>query len=233
MYKVLKAFTVLAVLTLSACKDTTIKQVVDLTGPGGYSPVTKVAAIKLSPDSISIAVPATATIGGIATDTKGDPATITFSSLDTAIATVGAKTGVVAGNPKGVSGSARIVGTNDADPSKKDTVTVMVKQQVQSITISPTTFIGKPGTSMDFTVTVVPAGFTFTCKSSNAGVVGMLLVDVGGVKKCRATFFALSPLNGASPVQVYAQTTLARIFPDGTQAQLQAGAEVRVTVSGT
>lgn len=204
--------------------DTVINQ-----PPPPPPPVSKPATIKVSPDSTGIVIPATFTFAGVATGKDGKPTTITWSTLSPSIATVDPKTGLVTGvNP----GMARIVGTNDADPTVKDTVKIMVTQQVQSISISPTSYIGAVGGVMDFTVTVVPSTYTFTCKSSMATVATFNLVTVGGVKKCRAQFFALSPQNGVSPVQLYAVTDQAHTFPNGTTAQLEAGAQVRVTATG-
>ena len=223
-------FAVLMIASLVGC------QRVDITGPGGHTPPppppppsTSAATISVSPDSVSILTPKTYQLAGVATGKDGKQTTITWSSLSTSTATVDAKSGLVtAVNP----GLARIVATNDADATKKDTVKVLVIQQVQSITISPTSYTGAIGGVMDFTVTVVPSNYTFTCKSSAGSVVTFNLVTVNGVKKCRANFIALSPLNGVSPVQVFAVTDQAHTFPNGTEAQLQAGVQIRVTATG-
>ena len=61
----------------------------------------------------------------------------------------------------------------------------------------------------------------------------LLTTNSSGQKVCRATFFAISPSGGVSPVQVLAETDSVRTFPDGSKNRLQAGAEVRVTLTGS
>ncbi len=186
--------------------------------------------IRISPDSTAITIPATFTFAGVATDSLNRPTTIIWSSLDQSIASIDRNTGVVTGIATGV---ARIVGSNASDTSKKATSKVSVTQQVQSITISPASIVGKIGGSFDFVVTVVPANYTFRCISSGAAVVGMLLTsNTAGQKICRATFFGLSPQAGVSPVQVYAETDSIGTLVGGARDRLRAGAEVRVTATG-
>lgn len=235
---------------LASCKVTqttnvwqcpTCPEVDSTVTPPPPPPVNTAATIRLSPDSTGITMPATYTFAGVATGKDGKATTITWSTLSPSIATVDPKTGLVTGvNP----GMARIVGTNDADPTVKDTVKIMVTQQVQSVsmtaalpmpttlTVSNNVYLGKVGTSAYFDVTVLPSTYTFTCKSDMGSVVTFTLVTVNGKKQCLANFIAPSPQNGVSPVQVYAVTDQAHTFPNGTSAQLQAGVQIRVTATG-
>lgn len=212
-----------------------------VTPPPPPPPVNTAATIKVSPDSTGIIMPATYAFAGTATGKDGKPTTITWSTLSPSVATVDAKTGLVTGvNP----GMARIVGTNDADPTVKDTVKIMVTGQVQSITMAaalplPATltfsgnvYLAKVGTSAYFDPVVTPSSYTYSCKSDMGTVVTFTLVTVNGKKQCLANFIAPSPQNGVSPVQVYAVTDQAHTFPNGTSAQLQAGVQIRVTATG-
>ncbi len=235
---------------LTSCKVTqttnvwqcpTCPEVDSTVTPPPPPPVNTAATIKVSPDSTGIVMPATYTFAGTATGKDGRATTITWSSLSPSIATVDPKTGLVTGvNP----GMARIVGTNDSDPTVKDTVKIMVTQQVQSITmaaalpmpatltLSGNVYLAKAGTSAYFDPVVTPSSYTYSCKSDMGAVATATLVTVGGKKQCLVSFIATSPQNGVSPVQVYAVTDQAHTFPNGTTAQLQAGIQVRVTATG-
>jgi uncharacterized protein YjdB len=182
------------------------------TGPSGPA-----VTITLSPDSSQIYQGESIQLNAIVTGSADKD--VIWSSLNPSVLQVSSTGGVTgAGLGKG-----RISGVSRADPTKKDTVVVVVvnRPQLRGITISPTQLEIRVG--QKFTpaveVTADPGISTgYRCFTTNASVATV------NPTTCEITAWSVNPAGVNSPIQIVAETEA--VHP--TLGKLQAGMFVTV-----
>lgn len=225
MLRIRVLFAVMTAFAVTACTDVVQKVILPSNPPGGSNP--PATPPPPPPGTVRFAVsPKTVSIF------KGDTLQLTLNKSGTC-STANTTTASVTSTNRVVGvgvGLARIVCTagNELDTAL---VTVNKRPEVQSISMTLTTYTGSRGDQLYPSVTVAAdagASTVFRCGSNNPAVATGDTTRVGGVLKGWFKLISTSPLNGASPVQVWCETVMTHTFPDGTQDRLRTSAQIFV-----